>query len=158
MEKRPTLMLLNFWVYQAPESVMMNQRVHLFSWFGPILFYRIKARSCITAECLQWTIYVKTKRRVYIYIKKISKKLSRPFNPSLGKSKSLSFIFVFYPLLCASYCYSNTALAVKGYYKCRFFNVPKVIGILIIMKTILFILKQSGWLESTTKDCRNPNL
>ena len=69
MEKIPTLILLNFQVYQAPESVMMSQMVHYFLDFGLCYFYRIKSMSWITAEYLQGTIYVKTKSRVYMYIK-----------------------------------------------------------------------------------------
>ena len=136
MEKIPTLRSLNFQVYQAPENVMMTQRVDDFLELDLSYFYRIKGMSWITAEYLQWTIYVKTKSHVYMYIKKTSKKLSRPSNPSLGKWRSLSFIFVFYPLSYKRY--PNTAVAVKGYYMCRFFNVhqslwsPKVIRILII--------------------------
>ena len=73
MEKIPTLILLNFQVYQAPESVMMKKRVHFFLDLGLSYFYRIKAMSWITAEYLQWTIYVKTKDRVYMYMKKLAK-------------------------------------------------------------------------------------
>ena len=110
-------------------------------------FYHIKAMSWITADYLQWIMYVKTKSRVYMCIKKTSTKLSKPSNPSLGKWKSISFIFVFYSLYFTSYCYPNTAVVVKGYYKCRFFNVhqslwsPKVIRTLIINKIITFSLK-----------------
>ena len=68
-----TLILLNFQVYQAPESVMMKKRVHFFLDLGLSYFYRIKAMSWITAEYLQWTIYVKTKDRVYMYMKKLAK-------------------------------------------------------------------------------------
>ena len=50
-----------------------------------------------------------------MYIKKTSKNLSRPSNPSLGKGRSLSFIFVFDPLSCTIWRYPNTAVAVKGY-------------------------------------------
>ena len=51
-------------------------------------------------------------------IKKTSTKLSKPSNPSLGKRKSISSIFVFYSLYFTSYCYPNTAVVVKGYCKC----------------------------------------
>ena len=152
-----TLISLNFQVYQAPESVMMTQKVHYFLDLGLSYLYRIKGMSWITAEYLQWTIYVKTKKYVYMYIKKTSKKISRPSNPSLGKWRSLSFIFVFHPLSCTSWPYPNTAVAVKGYYKCRLFNVHqslwslKVLRILIIMKIVSLTLKQSGWLESKPK-------
>ena len=49
----PTLISLNFQVYQAPESVMMTQRVHYFLDLGQSYFYRIKGMSWITAEYLQ---------------------------------------------------------------------------------------------------------
>ena len=81
MEKVSTLILLNIQAYQAPESVMINQRVHYFLDLGLSYFYRIKEIWRITAEYLQWTIY----KMVYTYLKKIDKKLSRPSNPSLGK-------------------------------------------------------------------------
>ena len=72
-KKMPTLILLNFQICQAPESVMMNQRVHYFLDLGLSYFYRIKPMSRITAEYLQWTIYVKTKSGGYMYIKKLAK-------------------------------------------------------------------------------------
>ena len=81
---------------------LLTQRVHSFLDLGLSYFYRIKVMSWITGEYLQWTIYVKTKSHVYMYIKKTSKKLSRPSNPSLSKWRSLSFVFVFYPLSCTS--------------------------------------------------------
>ena len=146
----PTLILLNPQIYQAPESVIKNHRVHCLHDLGLCYFYRIKAMSLITANHLKWTIYVKTKSLVYMCIKKTSAKPSRPSNPSLGKWKRISFIFVFYPFSFTSQRYPNTAVAVKGYYKCRFFNVhqslwsPKVIRISIIMKIISFTLKQTG--------------
>ena len=68
----PTLILLNPQVYQAPESVIMNQKVHYFHDFSLSYFYRIKAMSWITADHLQWTIYEKTKSRVYMSIKKLA--------------------------------------------------------------------------------------
>ena len=37
--------LYNLQVYQTPDSVMMNQRVHYFHDLGPSYFYRIKAMS-----------------------------------------------------------------------------------------------------------------
>ena len=77
LEKMPTLILLNPQVYQAPESVMMNQSVHKFYDLGISYVYRIKAISWITADYLQWKFYVKTKSLVYM-----CKKLSRPCNPS----------------------------------------------------------------------------
>ena len=66
-----TPMLLNTQIYQAPESVIMNLRVHYFHDLGLSYFYRIKAISLITADHLQWIIYVKTKNRIYMYIKKL---------------------------------------------------------------------------------------
>ena len=66
----PTLILLNPQVYQAPESVIKDQRVHYFQDLGLSYFYRIKTLSWITADYLQWTIYVKTKSRFYMCIKK----------------------------------------------------------------------------------------
>ena len=149
MEKMPTLISLNLQVYQSTDSV----RVHYFLDLSLSYFYRVKGMSWITVEHWQWTIYVKTKRHVYMYIKKASKKLSRSSNPS-GKWRSLSFIFVFYPLSCTCCRYPNTAVAVQGHFKCRFFNIhqslwsPKVIRILMIMKIISFTLNQSGWMES----------
>ena len=122
--------------------MMMNERVHYFHDFGLSYFYRIKTMSWITADYLQSTIYVRTKCLVYMCIKKTGAKLSRPSNPSLSKRKSKSFIFVFYSLSFTSKRYPNTAVVVKGYYKCRFFDVnqslwfPKVRRILIIMKII----------------------
>ena len=62
-------------------------------------FYSIKIMSRITAGYLQWTIHIKTKDRVYMCIKKqIRIKISRPYNPSLGKWKSISFMFEYYKL------------------------------------------------------------
>ena len=86
----------------------------LFSWFGPMLFLLHQSNNLVTADHLQWTIYVKTKSYVYLWIKKTSAKLSRLSNPSLGKWKCTSFIFVFYPFSFTSQRYSNTAVAVKG--------------------------------------------
>ena len=72
----------------------------LFSWFVVPYFYSIKAMSWITADYMQWDIYInrETKSGVYTCIKKASTKLSRPYNLSLGKLKSMSFIFVCYLL------------------------------------------------------------
>ena len=55
----PALILLNPHIYQAPESVIMNHRVRYFHDLGLSYFYRIKAVSWMTADHLQWTIYVK---------------------------------------------------------------------------------------------------
>ena len=81
----PTLILLNPQVYQAPASVIKDQRVHYFQDLGLSYFYRIKTLSWITADYLQWTIYVKTKSHVYMCRKNISLLKTRPSNPSLGK-------------------------------------------------------------------------
>ena len=62
-------MLLNPQIYQAPKSVIMNYRVHYFHDLGLSYFYHIKTMSMIRADHLQWTIYVKTKSRVYMCIK-----------------------------------------------------------------------------------------
>ena len=78
----PTLILLNRQIYQATESVVMNHRVHYFHGLGLSYFYRIKATPLITADHLQWTIYVKTKSRVYMGIKKTFQAFQ-----SLGKWK-----------------------------------------------------------------------
>ena len=143
MKKMPTRILWNFQVYQALESVMMNQRVHYFLDLGLSYFYRIKAVSWITAEYLLWTVYVKTKSCVYKYIKKLAKNFPGLLIPQI-------LLIILYKYIR----YPNKALAVKGYHKYRFFNVhqslesPKVIKILLIMKIISFTLKQSGWLES----------
>ena len=67
-----TLILLNAQIYQALESVIMNHRVHYIHDLGLSYFYRIKAMSLITADQLQWTIYVKIKSRVYMCIKKLA--------------------------------------------------------------------------------------
>ena len=66
----PTLILLNPQVYQAPESVVMNQTVHYFHELGLSYFYLIKAMSWITADHLHWTIYVKAKSCVSMCIQK----------------------------------------------------------------------------------------
>ena len=68
----PTLILLNTHVYQALESVIMNHRIHYFHDLQLSYFYRIKAMSWITIDHLQWTIYVKTKSRVYMCIKELA--------------------------------------------------------------------------------------
>ena len=81
----PTLILLNPQVYQAPESVIMNHRVHFFYNLGLSYFYRIKIMPWIMADYWQWTIYVKTESRVYMCIKKTSPNFSRSSNPALGK-------------------------------------------------------------------------
>ena len=70
-----TLILLNPRIYQALESVIMNHRVHYFHHLGLSYFYCIKGMSLITADYLQWTIYVKTKSRVYMCIKKLGQNI-----------------------------------------------------------------------------------
>ena len=82
----PTLILLNPQVYHAPESVIMNQKVHYFLDLRLSYFCHIKEMSCITADHLQWTIYGKTKSRGKTKShKKTSANISRLSNPSLGK-------------------------------------------------------------------------
>ena len=71
----PTLILLNPQIYQAPKSVIMNYRVHYFHDLGLSYFYHIKTMSMIRADHLQWTIYVKTKSRVYMCIKKLGQNI-----------------------------------------------------------------------------------
>ena len=88
--------LLNSQIYQAVESIIMNHRVHYFHDLSPPCFYCIKAMSLITGDHLLSTIFVKTKSRVYMH-KKTSAKLSRLSDPSLNKSKCISYIFVTYP-------------------------------------------------------------
>ena len=64
------MILLNLQVYRAPESVMINHRVHYFSDLGLSYFYHIKAMSLIIADYLHWTIYVKNKKPfLYLHIK-----------------------------------------------------------------------------------------
>ena len=79
----------------------------LFSWIGPALSLphqsnAIDVNVIVTADHLQWTICVKTKSRVDICLTKTNAKLSRPSNPSVGKWKCISFIFVFYPFFFTS--------------------------------------------------------
>ena len=75
----PTLILLIPQVYQAPESVMRNQKVHYFRDFSLSYFYSIKAMSWVTADNLQWTVYGKTKSHVYMPIKKNYRKNFQAF-------------------------------------------------------------------------------
>ena len=49
----PTLISLNFQDYQAPESVMMSQKVHYFLDMSLPYFSHIKEMSWTTAEYLQ---------------------------------------------------------------------------------------------------------
>ena len=99
------LILLDSQICHTPESVLMNQRVHCVHDFGLSYFDPIKAMSWITADYLQWAIYVKNvkrKSRVYTCVKKLAQKIFRASNPSLGKWQSIHFIFAFYPLSFAS--------------------------------------------------------
>ena len=66
------LISLNPQIYQAPESVIMNRRVWYAYDLGLSYFYRMKSISLITPGHLQWTIYVKTKNRAYMCIKKLA--------------------------------------------------------------------------------------
>ena len=69
-----------------------------FSWFGPILFLPHQSNVIDHSWPLAMDHICKNKNP-YLYVhKKTSAKLSRPSNPSLGKWKCISFIFVFYPL------------------------------------------------------------
>ena len=70
-----TLTFLTPQVYQASESIMINQRVHPFHDFGLSYFYHIKVMSWSTADYLKWiyviyVIYVKTKSGVYMCLNK----------------------------------------------------------------------------------------
>ena len=69
-----TLILLNPQIYQALESVIMNPMIHYFLDLGQIYF--IDLLTFITADHLQWTIYVKTNSHVYMCIKKLAQNLS----------------------------------------------------------------------------------
>ena len=85
----PTLILLTPQIYQAPESVIMNDRLHYFHGLGLSYFYRIKAMSLITADHLQWNIYVK---RV----------LSRPPSHQVNGNVYLSYLRFTHSLLQVS--------------------------------------------------------
>ena len=50
----------------------MNQKLRYFHDLSLSYFYRIEAMSWITADYLEWTIYGKTKSRVYMSIKKLA--------------------------------------------------------------------------------------
>ena len=63
--------IINPQVYQGPERVMMNQMVHYFYGLGLSYFYGIKV-IWITADYLQRNMYVKTKSRIYMCIKKLT--------------------------------------------------------------------------------------
>ena len=91
-------LLLNPQFYQAPESEIMNQKEHYFHDLNLSYFYPSKQCHRSQLTTWQWTMYGKTKSRVYMSIKKTSKELSSLSNPSLGKWKSIFFIFVSYPL------------------------------------------------------------
>ena len=74
----------------------------LFSWFGPILFLSHQRNVMDHSWVLAMNHICKNKNSCLYVHKKTGKKLSRPSNPLLGKWRSLSFIFVFYPLSCTS--------------------------------------------------------
>lgn len=63
-------------------------------------------------------------------------------------NEKIAFILAFYQLSIT--LYPNAAVVVNGYNECKFSNVhliswsPTIIRILIIMKVILFALKQSS--------------
>ena len=76
----------------STRKFIMNHRVHYFYDLGLSYFYRIKAMSLITADKLQWAIYVKTKSCVYMCMKK----LSRPSNPLLGKWKCINLWYLYF--------------------------------------------------------------
>ena len=60
-KKCPILGLLISQVCQAPKSAMLNQ-ITRFSWFGLSFLYSIKLLPWITADYLQWALYVKRKK------------------------------------------------------------------------------------------------
>ena len=73
----------------------------LFSWFGLILFLPHKAIQSNVMDhswALAMNHICKNKEPCFYAHKKTSKKLSRPPKYSLGKWKTVSFIFVFYLL------------------------------------------------------------
>ena len=74
----------------------------LFSWFGTILFLPHQSNVMDHRWVLAMSHICKYKELCLYVHKKTSKKLSRPSNPSLGKWKNVSLIFVFYPLSCTS--------------------------------------------------------
>ena len=62
----PTLILLNPPNLSSTRKCNNKSQGHDFHDLGLSYFYRIKAMSFITADHLQWTIFVKTKSRVYM--------------------------------------------------------------------------------------------
>ena len=62
----PTFILLISQIYQAPESVVMNHRIHYFHGLVQSYFYHIKAMSLITDDHFQWIIICK-KRSVQVF-------------------------------------------------------------------------------------------
>ena len=141
-----TLILLNAQIYQALESVIMNHRVHYIHDLGLSYFYRIKAMSLITADQLQWTIYVKIKSRVYMCIKKLAQNFpGLLISHQVNGNVYLSYLYFTHSLLQVSVTQIQQQLSrvtiritIKAYYKgycqgLRFFNVhqsfspPKVI-------------------------------
>ena len=67
-----TLILLNPQIYQAPESVITNHMIHYFHDLGQCYIYWIKAITLITADHLQWNIYVKKKPCLCVHKKKLA--------------------------------------------------------------------------------------
>ena len=133
----------------------------LFSWFWPILFIPHQSNVMGYSWLLAMNYICKNKQPSLYVHKKTNVKLSRPSDSLLGKWIRIC--------ICIS-VFHICILTLKGDYKCWFFNVHQslwslnVLWILIIMKIILFTLKQSGWLESnpklktTAEDFKNPNL
>ena len=77
-----------------------DQEGTLFSWFGPILFL-LHQRDVMDHSWVLAMNHICENKKPFLYVhKKTSKRLSRPSNPSLGKWRSWSFIFVFHPLSC----------------------------------------------------------
>ena len=89
----------------------------LCSWFGHILFLQYEINAIGHGWLLAMDHVCKNKMSC-LYVLKKSTKHSRPSKTLLVKWQSIPFIFVFYPLFFTSWRYLNTAVAVKGYYKC----------------------------------------
>ena len=66
-----TLILLNLKSIKH-KKVIINHRVHYFHDLDLSYFYCIKAKLLITANHLQWVIYVKTKSCAHMCIKKLA--------------------------------------------------------------------------------------
>ena len=69
----------------------------LFSWFDTVLFLPHQSNVMSHSWPLAMDHICKNKKPCLYVHKKTSAKLSQPSNPSLGKWKCISFIFVFYP-------------------------------------------------------------